>query len=313
MNTKLKYIIVAVCLVLAFYVFSYMGCKNGVINQEPEVPDVQFSRAGLRVSSYGAGTPFPSSTYWVNTAESMASRFQGATPALVWIVGIMHWRPDGQASGAVKLNFPAPNTGEVYSHVVFSDNDENEEYLKVFDERGIKVWLQVEPSDADMTTVIQLVMDRYAHHVSVIGFGIDVEWLHYGENNKEGSPVTDDMAREWSQRVRLYNESYMLFLKHWLISKMPPTYREGIMFLDDSQQFKSMNEMVTEFEQWGKAFYPAPVGFQYGYSADRVWWDALADPPKDIGSDILSRIPNTSDLFWVDFTMKEIWPLNSKN
>ena len=239
----------------------------------------------------------------------MASKFQGATPALVWILGIMHWRPSGLASGSVKLNFPPPSQGAAYSNIVFSTTDENEEHLKAFDQNGVKVWLQVEPSDADIPTLIQLVMDRYAHHPCVIGFGIDVEWHHYGEGNKEGSPVTDQEAQEWSEKVRLYNESYMLFLKHWLISKMPPTYREGIMFLDDSQQFNSMNQMVTEFEQWGKAFYPAPVGFQYGYSADRFWWSPLADPPRDIGNDILSRIPNTSDLFWVDFTMREIWPI----
>jgi hypothetical protein len=34
----------------------------------------------------------------------------------------------------------------------------------------------------------------------------------------------------------------------------------------------------------------------------------LADPPAVIGKAILARIPNTSDLIWVDFTMEEIWP-----
>ena len=80
------------------------------------------------------------------------------------------------------------------------------------------------------------------------------------------------------------------------------------MFLDDSQIFQSLEEMVNEFEAWGRAFAPAPVGFQYGYPRDRKWWQKLSDPPGDIGKAILKRVPNTADLFWVDFTMKEIWP-----
>ena len=38
------------------------------------------------------------------------------------------------------------------------------------------------------------------------------------------------------------------------------------------------------------------------------WWSTLADPPRDIGNALLSRIPNTRDLLWVDFTAYDIWP-----
>jgi hypothetical protein len=66
--------------------------------------------------------------------------------------------------------------------------------------------------------------------------------------------------------------------------------------------------MGGEFENWGRAFAPAPVGFQFGYPDDGAWWRNLADPPGEIGRAILERVPNTSDLYWVDFTMQEIWP-----
>jgi hypothetical protein len=58
----------------------------------------------------------------------------------------------------------------------------------------------------------------------------------------------------------------------------------------------------------GQAFAPAPVGFQYGYASDRKWWKPLANPPKTIGDALLARIPNTSNLIWVDFTAYNIWP-----
>lgn len=61
---------------------------------------------------------------------------------------------------------------------------------------------------------------------------------------------------------------------------MPPTFRDDIVFIDDSQIFSKMDE----FEDWGKAFASAKVSFQYGYNNDKVWW--------------------------VDFTVYDIWPKN---
>jgi len=89
---------------------------------------------------------------------------------------------------------------------------------------------------------------------------------------------------------------------------MPPTERDGIFFVDDSQQFESFDHMVNEFAEWGEAFAPAPVGFQYGYPADKIWWQNLQDPPKDIGQALLDKVSNTQGLFWVDFTVLDVFP-----
>lgn len=300
---KLKVLVLLVILLCA-----YTGCVRKSSPDEPEPQPLQMSRSGLRVSSYGVADPFPGTDYWINTSQSMASRFQPAAPTLIWIVGTMQWSRRGNSAGRTILNFPPPDSTSSYPNIVFSAEDENREYLEAFDQNGVQVWLQVEPANADITTLIQLVLDRYAVHPCVVGFGIDVEWYKWNSNNQEGMGVTDTEAQTWSELVRTYNPNYLLFLKHWLTSKMPPTYRQGILFLDDSQEFRSLNRMVNEFEVWGEAFAPAVVGFQYGYSADQVWWGNLADPPADIGQEILSRVPNTTDLYWVDFTMTQIWP-----
>ena len=89
---------------------------------------------------------------------------------------------------------------------------------------------------------------------------------------------------------------------------MPPTYREGILFIDDSQEFDSLDQMVNEFAAWGQSFAPAPVGFQYGYPTNQRWWKTLPDPPGEIGRQILAKTPNTEGLFWVDFTMLDVFP-----
>jgi hypothetical protein len=229
----------------------------------------------------------------------MASRFGQAVPAVVWIVGEL------SEGTTCRLGFPsAPGT---YPNVQFSEVDENEAYLSAFDRAGIRVWLQVEPGMADVAALIDLVLGRYGSHPSVVGFGVDVEWYR-SQGFPEGQQVTDIEAEMWAERVQSYDSDYLLFLKHWLASKMPPTARSGIVFIDDSQEFGSLDEVVEEFSVWGRLFYPTGVGFQFGYEADRGWWCALADPARDIGEAILARVPNTVDLYWVDFSAYSIWP-----
>jgi len=257
-------------------------------------------RAGLRSSHYGI-SPFPNTGWWVDSTGSMAARFDGSVPSVVWIVGVV-------GGSSCLLNFPISSPDEGSPNIISTSYlDKNEEYLTRFDQAGVQVWLQVEPASADVSTLVDLVLKRYSSHPSVVGFGVDVEWYE-NEDYHEGKAVTDAEARAWSEQVRSYNPEYQLFLKHWLSEKMPPTYREGMMFLDDSQIFESLDGMVGEFKTWGETFAPASVGFQYGYRSDKKWWGDFSDPPKEIGQALVNEVPNLADLYWVDFTAEEIWP-----
>ena len=63
---------------------------------------------------------------------------------------------------------------------------------------------------------------------------------------------------------------------------MPPTYRHPhLWFLDNSQQFKSTDEMMTDFKGWGSHFKDSTTGYQFGYEADRFWWSKLKAPPRN--------------------------------
>jgi hypothetical protein len=271
-----------------------------------EVPIDHTLHTGLRSSSYGAGDPFPEPEYWRKASTSMASRFTGAVPTLVWIVGELD--DEGSLPGCY-LNFSSP--GGSFPLISFNDSeDENAAYFDLFDKEGIKVWLQVEPGHANMADLIKIVLDRYSGRPCVIGFGVDVEWYKYEENvADEGVAVTDAEAHAWSEQVRSYNPDYGIFFKHWLPEKMPQVYDQGVMFLSDSQGFDSLDGMIEEFELWGQAFYPARVGFQFGYGQDRSWWGQLSDPPGEMGRTFIEKIPNVTDLYWVDFTMENIWPI----
>jgi hypothetical protein len=260
-------------------------------------------RAGLRASNYGI-SPFPPPSWWIASSQDMASRFP---PAVATILPVVVEVSGGGGRGKCWAHFPNPTPGRVWPDVTFDDVDLFESTFDAFDAAAGNVWLQVEPARCDVSMLIELVMTQYGHHPSVIGFGVDVEWYRK-DLARFGKPVTDAEAGAWVAQVRTYNSQHLLLLKHWLSEKMPPTYRAGVVFVNDSQGHGSLSSMVTEFSAWGQAFSPAPVGFQYGYRSDRKWWNRLADPPGTIGDALLAAIPNTSDLFWVDFTAYEIWP-----
>lgn len=253
--------------------------------------------AGFRFSTYGPPRN-PGPEYWLSVGQRMAAKFPDSHPEAIWIIG------NFQGKGKTYLSFQAKSDDP---NILSGYVDMNTAPLDLFDQNGVKVWLQVEPGDADMLTLIDLVLNQYKHHPSVIGFGVDVEW-YKSDGSALGTPVTDEEAEAWVKAIRAHNPEYRLFLKHWEKDWMPPTVRDGIVFINDSQQFTSFEHMDEEFAEWGAHFAPAGVGYQYGYPADRGWWSALEDPAAEIGQAILAKSPNTVSLFWVDFTVLDVFP-----
>jgi len=290
-----KYVGITVCLL-------FVGALGIGFTSTTEAQASTVIYAGVRSSSYGI-SPFPTPEEWENYIKTMASYWPGSTPAAIWIVGTYP-----ETGVTCYLEFPAPDGGP-YENIVFDTVDRHENYLAYFDTHGIKVWLQVEPAFADMNTLIDLVLDRYGDHECVIGFGVDVEWYKYTKKNSWGVKVTDAEAEAWEARVKSHNSSYRLFLKHFWWEWMPPTYRGDIIFVDDSQNLHSLSKMVAEFRDlWAAKFPNNIVIFQYGYRSDRHWWRKLDNPPKDIGDALDAEIPNDMGNFWVDFTLREVFP-----
>ncbi len=203
--------------------------------------------AGFRCSIYGS-RPDPGPQYWAGVAKQMSARFPGATPESIWIVG-------RKTDRGVQLPFPVGDVDDPL--IIGSDEvDAGEAALKLFDELGFRIWLQVEPRFASVDKLLNLVLKQYSHHRCVIGVGIDDEWYRSTDPD-QGDPISDELATQWLKIARSYNPKYRLFLKHWLPGKMPPTVREGILFVDDSQILPSLDAMVDEFAVWGKYFAPA--------------------------------------------------------
>jgi hypothetical protein len=256
-----------------------------------------FKGAGIRSSTYGRPTD-PGPGYWARTGVEIAAKFPGAKPEAIWIVSRLKGR-------GTEMSFPVPEG--VDPLITGMPEDISEPVLQLFDKLGYSVWLQTEPAWAPVDKAFDVMLDRYGHHTCVVGVGVDIEW-HRSNNPDLGDPVTDEMAKAWLAAARAHNPSYRMFLKHFRENVMPPTFRDGIVFVDDSQIFKSSDEMIEEFAKWGRTFAPAPVGFQYGYRTDKPWWGPMKDPVKEIGDRILAATPNTEMLIWVDFSVQDVFP-----
>lgn len=271
------------------------GCVHRSPDVQPDSPRRSLG-AGIRYSTYGPRYD-PGPGYWARVGREMAAHFPNARPEAIWIVGRL------KGSG-VRLSFPVPAGDPL---IEGADTDESEAALSLFDKQGFRVWLQVEPGFASVEKQIHLMLRQYAHHRCVQGVGVDLEW-NKSTNPDGGEPVSDAEAAAWLKAARSYHPNYRLFLKHFRSNVMPPTLRDGLVFIDDSQIFTSFDAMVEEFATWGRTFAPAPVSFQFGYPSDRPWWSQLEDPPAEIGRRILDAVPNTEALIWVDFTILEVFP-----
>ncbi|MFH0929160.1 MAG: hypothetical protein V1818_02260 [Candidatus Aenigmatarchaeota archaeon] len=286
-----KIALVALLFIVASIIFLYFA-QSG---DKPVLTDS--GMAGWRSSEYGYQQE-QGPEYWIDVANQMSSKFEGYVPAGIWIVGTKQ--------GLDMCNLQFPGEDNMIEHITFSETDMNEEYLDAFDAAGLNIWLQVEPAKADVGTLIDLVLSRYKNHPSVIGFGVDVEWIDVG-NYEDGRPVTSNEAKAWLDKVKTYNPDYKLFLKHWEIEKMPKSYPEDVVFISDSQEFESYSEMLEDFQMWGEHFSDAEVGFQYGYEIDKHLWETFDDPAGQIGNDLIENVPNCRGLYWIDFTITNVF------
>ncbi len=306
MKRKTNFIKLIFLILIIFILFLFFCCiPDNVTDQKEEKDDNEaqvnsdIKYSGIRASSYGI-TPFPSSSEWETCIKKISDFFSDTQCASIWIVGSADLDNQG-----IILEFPSP--GGDYDKVTFFSADEHEGYLDYFDVHNIKILLQIEPGFADVETLIDLVLNQYKHHSCVIGLGIDVEWYNNASEGNSGEKISNTLAFKWESKVKSHNVSYKLFLKHWNRDWMPPNYRGDILFVDDSQNFDSLNQMVYEFSYyWADYFYPNTVLFQIGYESDRSWWNQLSNPIPDIGNAVSNKVKQNCGILWVDFTVESV-------
>jgi hypothetical protein len=248
--------------------------------------------AGWRSSEYGNDNPYghdqSDPNYWVSVAQKMSSKFPGSVPGGVLVVGEI----DGEPGTTTKTFLPFPKPSGTYPNVTFGTTDDIEPLLTAYDQAGLKVYLQVEPADADMNMLMDLVMNRYKQHPSVIGFGVDVEWYHQ-KQYPDGRPLTDNEVTTWAMKVSTYNPNYFLMVKHWDPSYLSNARPTNVLFLTDSEQIGSLSSAITEYIDWVDHFGSSQVGFQIGYPSDMSWWSKLSDPASSMINPVIAARPNS--------------------
>ncbi len=264
--------------------------------------------AGARSSRYGI-TPFPSITGWTNAITAMSGYFPGSTSVALWLPGEIEFNGSNSGQG---FNFPNPG-GTWNSTIKFTSSDQNESYLAYFDTRNIKVFLQVEPGFSPMDQLFDIMYRKYGQHPSVIGFGVDAEWYQSSCDGCTNAKITNSLAQTWESKIKALNPNYLLFLKHFDKSNLPPTYRGNIIFIDDSEQNGSYNGFLSEMKSFADFFYPNPIMYQIGYPSDKSWWQNQQNPvPQTIGKALSAQTKSgqNAGVVWVDFSLKDVLPVN---
>ena len=262
--------------------------------------------AGFRSSDYGGisngniyGHDQTDPSFWVMVAKQMSVKFQGSSPGAQWVVGYVG--PDNSTF----MPFPAPEGYEGMKNVTFGDsNGVEEEMLTAFDNASFKIILQVEPGDANVSELARMILNKFKNHSSVVGFGVDTEWLNV-RSYEDGRPVTDDEIQSWLNVVHDVNPNYKLLVKHWLPSHLGSGHVEGVTYVTDSLNLGSYQEAIDEYVNWANAFSGSEIGYQIGYEEDMNWWLPMTDPAKSIITDIKTKVPsaNIYSVYWVDFAI----------
>jgi hypothetical protein len=275
------------------------------------VSGIQFAEAtinsdtisGWRNSQYGTSNQ-SDDNYWISVAQQMANKFPGSSPGGVLVVGEL----DGQPGTTEETLLQFPNPGGSYPHVNFIGTDQIEPMLDAYDQYGLKVYLQPESAHAEIPMLMDLIMDRYKHHPSVIGFGVDAEWYFEADYPGYGKALSTAEVNAWATQVKTYNPNYKLMVKHWDYDQLSNARPSNVLFLTDTEQLVSQNSAVNEYIDWIDHFGGAEVGFQYAYPSDQSWWGNFNDPATQIIQPVLDARPNANigALFLVDFSVENI-------
>ena len=313
-NSSNRCLAVFLLLMLALSVLCLtVSCKKTESKQEakvdygPSIPPEKTAKvtwAGCRRSDYGwkeaRFKKEPTAEEWIDYGRRMGEEYEGSIPTFVWIVGSI---TGNEGKQRCSVNFPVDKD---IAGVEDFPADMNKDFLDMCDEKGYSVWLQVEPGDCDLVELAKATMEYYKDRKCVKGFGVDVEWYRTAGTNGYGTKIDDEMARKLDEAIQAVDPRFTLFLKHWDVGWMPPTYRSDIIFINDSQYFKSLDGMQRFFTEWANRFYPNPVMFQIGYPADQVVWGQLENPKAELGQLLAEDVKDGQHvgIIWVDFSLK---------
>ena len=209
---------------------------------------------------------------WMN-----AALFYGGSKSVIDIVVAQ-----ANSDGFVHTQFPMKDSAYVRS---YSEVDRIEPYLVNCDELNIKVILSIQSLQADIPQLLQLLLDRYGDHPSLIGVNIDMEWKHTGIIHK----VTDVERDRWTTILASYNNSFKLFLTWYGDFENFPSNSDKLVFLFDGLNDTQAN-ILLQYKLFGEKF--TNVGIYTGYTS--------SVPPTVTTNEVLNSVPDTQYIIHTD-------------
>jgi hypothetical protein len=170
--------------------------------------------------------------------------------------------------------FPFEKKGYIYSD---DEKDQVEPYLDTFEKDGRKVILSIQPSGADVTDLMDIILSRYGHHKNIIGINVDMEWKLTGNPHH----LNDQERDACLSKIHSYNPEYRLFLTNFKDYTYFPHDAKDLVILYDGQG--SQNDILKEYGKLASHF--SSVGLYTGYDEDT--------PRTASSNSILAAAPNT--------------------
>jgi hypothetical protein len=213
-----------------------------------------------------------SAKYWSDAAR----RFGGEYGVVDLVVA------QANLDGFVYLPFPITSNNYLKS---YSEVDDGELYLDEFDANGLNVILSIQPLNANITQIIEILLSRYGHHPSIIGVNIDLEWKESGVPNYVNNEERDQYLNE----LKKYNSDYRLFLTYFKNYTHFPQDDESLVILYDGQS-DIQQDLLREYRELAEYF--NVVGIYTGYFT--------SSPPTASQDSILAAVPDTAYIIHTD-------------
>ena len=178
-------------------------------------------------------------------------------------------------NGFAMLPFPLEDSPYLRSS---SQTDKAEPYLKEFDSEGLKVILSIQPSRADVTQIMRILLSRYGHHSSIIGVNIDLEWKETGRPTYASNEERDS----WLKEMKGHNSDFKLFLTYFGDYTHFPQDTADLVILFDGEGDTQAN-ILSRYKELADHY--SSIGIYTGYSS--------SIPEAASHERILATVPNT--------------------
>ncbi len=251
----------------------------------------EYNYIGSTGSRYGIN-PFPSNSEWEKIILDIQNRTSNKTNKSIL------WPVTSYNNGVVNCSFPNNELEDNYSFAKF---DFNEEYFNYFDKNKIDVILLIEPGLPSVDNSIEIVLNHYSHHKSVVGICIDFEWSvnEYNKGNKRN-------IEKWLFQLSDVNKNYLLVLKHWDLTELEYYLDDNLLYLQSLEGINNRKEMKYRFSNWYRKFYPNFVGVEVGLKKDHKIWEGLTNPLEYIYKDLVTIPYKQFSFFWNEETIMDI-------